>query len=572
MRKTKIPALATLLSVLLTSACSTFPEAEKRIDKAKAELPTKLEEARQPLPKLNPSSVIVENTVYVGARVRKPENGDPLPREFETKLGFTLSNSQPMSLFEIAKAVTKGTGITVSIAQDVDKAGISAPADKDEERQNRPDSTAVMPPQTSVDDLMKSLVSGATATGTGEFIRPTATSKDKMKAQYTGKLSAFLTQVASYYGISWEYENGEIVFFRYHTKTFMIDALPTDNALDAGVDGSTSGGGDGTATGSQNKLTSKIAIKLWTEVENDLKVVLAGEGEVSPGQGLGSITVRAPGHVMRRVDNYIAKLNKRLSKQIALTLEFYSFTADNTANLNLDISGIFQASGADILRFGNLAQAPSGLNATSSLNWSIISPTSKWAGTGAAFTPLEQRGIKVSRNQTSLTTVSGIPVPWQTANDRSFMEKIEVTIDDENGTSTDLTPGEVTTGFDLSVVPKIMSGNKAVMLQYSLAMSELVGRSDGFDLYTVNGVTVQQKNIDRRATVQTIQIPSGSTLVIAGHMQSHGSRNDVDSGLLGLPLMGGSKGSAAKDTMMVITITPVIVDIEEAIREMTGEE
>lgn len=80
-----------------------------------------------------------------------------------------------------------------------------------------------------------------------------------MLLSYRGPLSGLLDEISSRFGIWWKYEKGEIYFYKYVTKTFVLYSLPTKPNLSVNIGGSASGEG-GTSSIS---LTSSVEVELW---------------------------------------------------------------------------------------------------------------------------------------------------------------------------------------------------------------------------------------------------------------------------------------------------------------------
>lgn len=47
-----------------------------------------------------------------------------------------------------------------------------------------------------------------------------------MIVSYEGPLSGLLNLIGGYYNVNWRFDGGTIVFSRYQTRTFVMDALP----------------------------------------------------------------------------------------------------------------------------------------------------------------------------------------------------------------------------------------------------------------------------------------------------------------------------------------------------------
>src|SRR5690606_20954939 len=88
------------------------------------------------------------------------------------------------------------------------------------------------------------------------------------------------------------------------------------------------------------------------------------------------------------------------------------------------------------------------------------------------------------------------------------------------GTTVELTPGVVTTGFSMSVTPHILD-NHRVALQYTVTLSNL----DNLATIESGGSSIQTPEVSTRSFLQRVAMPVGSTLVLAGFEQTRNRDN-----------------------------------------------
>jgi type II secretory pathway component GspD/PulD (secretin) len=119
----------------------------------------------------------------------------------------------------------------------------------------------------------------------------------------------------------------------------------------------------------------------------------------------------------------------------------------------------------------------------------------------------------------------------------------------------------VTTGFSLSLLPRIDVGGDGLLMQFGINTSDLNGATNGFDVYTTpdGKNSVQLPNINSRNFVQQAYIPNGSTLVLAGYeqQQNSGTKSGVgDANFMGL---GGQQIGKKERDIIVILLTPIVL-------------
>lgn len=441
---------------------------------------------------------------------------------------------------------------------------------------------------------------GNTAGAQGNTIHPIPNSKDAMKVDFQGRLSEFLNQMSAHFSVNWEYSNGEIRIFKNVTRTYTVHALPFSVGLESTMSaqsssqetgGGTGGSGTGgTTTGSNQTVDAKINIEIWKDISGAVNAIVGNYGYVTTAISTGTITVTAPPPIIARVQDYLEGQNERLKKQIAVSVQVLNLQISDTDSYGFDLQAIFQKAGNFGFSFGDLGGAISSIAGTaagsatnaysgmaSSINsagtpggsgasFGIVSPTSGWRGTNGVIQALSTAGRLTVRTTASVTTLNGIPAPLQVANTRGYVSNIMVTAFPSFGagsptSETQLTTSTVTTGFSLSILPRINADSTGILMQFGISLSDLNGPDGGFNNYTTpDGTeTVQLPNIDSRNFVQQAFVPNGSTLVLAGFEQQTNDQNSTGVGSAAFMGLGGSQQGTATRVILVILMTPVVL-------------
>ena len=189
-----------------------------------------LDRARVPGKPINKDIISVSDDIWLGDSSFVGVHNDPLPKKFETDEGITLMTDGDVSFEEITNQIAYLTGISVQIDESVnakDMKGVSI--------------------------------------------------------SYTGSLSGLLNMIALKENLNWSYEGGNIVFYKFKTRTFIVYTLATESAYTATINS----GSDATAS-----LATTATIKEWTEMAEVLKTIVK-EGEVKMSPSTNSVTVTA---------------------------------------------------------------------------------------------------------------------------------------------------------------------------------------------------------------------------------------------------------------------------------------
>jgi len=568
--------LATAIAgILLLGGCSPLAE---RIDANADEAETKTSGLMRDVGRSAPGAVVAtsplvsyDSGIWLGKNVIKLSEA-PLPPIFYQPATFDRSIA---SLSELAERLTLRSGIPSRV--NADAQAIAAEAF----RRGGRSAPAIKPPS-GVPPL--SLPPGAPGmpgdAGAGDAPSRTgaATPRATFQADPTGagvrityangSFKGLLDTAAARFGVSWKYADGVIQFFHTQARTFQISAVPGDSTFTAsvtsgaastgGVSGGGSGGGGsggasaGSAVSASNSQNTGVASKLsvYTGIESAIKVMLSPHGKVLASPATGAITVVDTPDSLERIASYIDNENKALSRQIVINVTVLSVSLNRGDEYGIDWNLVYK--GLD-RRFGiKNTFADSNLDAVGFS--AAIMGNSKFAGSDVMVKALSDQG-KVRRQTTaSVVTLNNQPVPVQVARQTTYLQSSQTSIVAQVGTTSSLIPGVVTSGFNMSILPHVLT-NGTVMLQFSIDISTL----RGIRTITSNGNRIESPELDTRNFLQRVSMKSSETLVISGFEQTD---ENVDNRGVGSPknmvLGGGVKANSNKE-VIVMLITPVAI-------------
>lgn len=232
---------------------------------------------------------------------------------------------------------------------------------------------------------------------------------------------------------------------------------------------------------------------------------------------------------------YIAEINKRLSRQVALTVHVWALEVTDENEAGLDMQALFANDDISVV-----AGSLSALGGPGSASATVVSGQLK-NSQGVL------KALKAWGNATQVTSGGGLilsnqPVPIQAIKRIAYLAGSSASQSDY-GQTTELTPGEVTTGFAMTVIPHILD-RRRVLLQYSINLSSL----DELAEFSTNDLTVQLPKTSTRAFSQRSSMQMGQTLVLAGFQdQTQKLANS-------LGLLNFGRGGTYGKTLLVITI------------------
>ncbi len=377
--------------------------------------------------------------------------------------------------------------------------------------------------------------------------------RESYSISYEGHLEGLLNQVAQATGFGWEYDDKTrtITFSRLVVRTFTILSAPgsrkfedniTNQSKQSNSGGSSSSGVGSTVqtadTESQTAQTnsSSFTFDVWASAENAIKNLLSQEGRVVSNPVAGTITVRDRYPNIKAVERYVSDMNTRLSRQVALTVHVWMLDINNKVDTGLDLSVLFKSSDVSVVA-GALQTA---MGAAGTASATIVKGKLK-DSVGIA------KALKQWGNATQITSGGGVtlsnqPVPIQAISRTAYLASSSTSQSDYQSTTT-LTPGEVTTGFAMTLIPHILE-RRRVILQYTINLSKL----DDMVEFSSNDVTVQLPKTSNRSFSQRSTLQMGETLVLAGFQHQ---LQDI-SNTVGLLNVGRNKDY--NKTILIITI------------------
>ena len=506
--------------VLLLSACNYYVDkADKRVETVLERVEDYRQEAEIPDVPEPVDTVRMQNDIWLGNSSVKIMEGDALPSDMEQEDSITLAIATDATLAELAQEISDMTEIPVRL-----------------------------------DDLK------------AEDAMP----DDTVAVNYTGKLSGLLNYLANRYGVWWRYRNGQITFFTRETRVFTIYALPTETKLSADLKGA-SMGSDIPDVGSSSMSTS-ATLSLWENIEKGVEQVLGDQGKVVFSRPTGTVTVTTSPFVMQKVASYIANWNEKLSRQVAISVKLLQVQISNENSYGLDLGLAFNSNNIGMGFAGPVGTVATEGAVNGALSMTLLRPTSPWKTTSAIIQALSTQGKTSLVTSASVTTLNNRPAPVQITTSQNYVK--EVTVTNNYGSSTTTTDTDLDTdtlnyGFSMEILPRILDHGRLVIL-FSMTLSDLLdlerfttgGSPSGGSEEETEGesTTVQLPKMQMRGFMQEIAMTSGSTLVLTGFEQMVSNMTTSGIGEAKMNLLGGQAHDQTRRDVMVILITPEVLE------------
>lgn len=528
--------LALLMGCFTLAACNEHVvEVDKRIETTLARTEEYLEASQIPDLPEPVDTVRMQNDIWLGTQSTKIAEGDPLPSWVEKEDGITVAISDQTTLPNILQEISDMTGITIRL-----------------------------------DDLKAE----------------NAVPENTVPVKYSGALSGLLNYLSNRFNVYWRYKDGIITFFTQETRVFTIYALPTDTTLSASMTGATMGDNGGGGNANSN-LSVSTDLKVWEGIEEGVKQVVGDKGKLSFSKVAGTITVTASPYIIRKVAGYVANWNEKLSRQVAITVRIYQVTLTNSDNYGLDIAAAFNSSLMDATLGGAASIAEGGTSGTGSLAMTLLKPK-KFKNSKAIIQALSTQGKTALLTSSSVTTLNNKVAPVQISTSKNYLKEITVSSSgsgEDRTTDTDYSVDTLNYGFTMEILPRILDQGRLIVL-FNLSITDLVdmteqkivssttGESDSENTGTETGTgtsssssseaetettKLQLPTMKMRGFVQEIAMRSGQTLVLSGFEDLSESTNTSGIGRAKMGLLGGSAINETNRNVLVITMTPEVL-------------
>lgn len=569
-RRFSLAALAALALV----GCSTFEQVDRtargveQSQKTASDIAESMRNARQTPPR---DTVVYAKDQWVATRpieIRKQNIPDALRCDIAIN-----AEKAPIDILEFSQVVTKWCRIPARVTPDALQAiqsqgriamgGAATPGQM----------ASAMPAPGAQIPSLPALPGGGGQFGAGAYSsygQAIGGRAGLIDFKYQGELKPVLDMATQRLGISWKFADGAITFFYLDTRIFNFAtmALSTDFSsvvqsgmtmtagTSAGAGGTSGSNSIGGTSGSQQSATVSMKTSKWDDVRKALDSMLTpGVGRVSISPSSGTITVTDTNEVLNRVERFLDGENKTLTKQVLFNVKVLSVTIRDGDGLGIDWNLVYKSmSGNYGFSLKNLTPSNSdAISASASVLSTATGSAAQFAGTSVVINALAQQGRVSTLRSPSVTTLNMHSVPIQIGSQVSYVASAQTTSTPQVGSTTSLTPGTVTTGFNMILLPYVLPDN-AMLLQSSINISAL----NRIRSVTSAGTTIEVPEVNNQIFSQTARLRPGETLILSGFEQMSDQSEKSGVGTPNNILLGGSVRSSNVRDVIVILITPII--------------
>ncbi|EOV0251061.1 PilN family type IVB pilus formation outer membrane protein [Salmonella enterica] len=472
---------------------------------------------------------------------------------------ITVGSRDGLTLSEISGLITRICGVRVILSPEVMAAGHGVGSAGVTRRTSGPlpvpDDSGRIP----LDQL------GAAGGGQQTALAPATLNG----LRWQGPLGGLLDNITARTGLSCRTDHGAVVFYLTETRTFQFAFLNTRVNSNASVSsGSTSsmgtsggsGGGDNSVSGdssSSQKTTTLQDRDAYEDIRKTMETILTPEkGRYWLSESTGVLTVTDTPQVLETVSHYVDEQNREMNRQVQLSVKVLSVSNTRNEQFGIDWSLVYkslQQVGATLNNAGgDIAGATS---AGVSILDTATGSAARFSGSSLLIKALSEQGdISVVTSQDS-TVTNLTPVPIQMADQTVYVAGSATTTTTDVGATTTLTPGMITTGFNMTLLPLIRQAGD-VQLQVNFNLSDPPGIRS-FTSKDGNSY-IEMPYTKLRSLSQKVNLRAGQSLVLTGFSQDNTSVRKSGTFTPGNFLFGGGrKGEHGRSTLVII-ITPLL--------------
>ena len=500
----KAIATAVSLGTLTLTGCANFQETREATQKDIAQNRAVAQDGLTTMANMQEEkNFTVSEGIFIADKTTKIPYEEKIP-----DMQITLSSQSSLTLNQIVERIRLESGIPIQLEDYY--------TDDEEEM------------DIEVDDL------------TQLPIMPLAPSESGYVVDHDGSLESLLNKLSSQFDLSWKYESGKVVFFRYQVKVIDVEALPGSSSTDSTLAGGSGSFGSGGAGTSQTSLSATSSI--WESLDANIRAMMSDEGKMVVSETTGKVIIKDRPHNVKRIEQYIEEENKNFRKQVMVNIKVLSVNKDNQAGADFNWNAV---SGTLLSDYSlNLSGGGGmGLGSGAAIIGGSVDGGQSFQGSEAVLEAISRHSDTSLMTNVFVSTLNNQPAPLQVVRKQAYIRSIGTTTT-ETSTTTNIEQDVIDTGFSISILPKILKDDE-ILLQYAINLSDL----QNIETISSGGQTVQTPEIDTRDFLQRISIKSGETMVLSGFERMSSSRERR---------IAGTNDSSQND-MIVIIMTPVII-------------
>ncbi|EGM9156123.1 PilN family type IVB pilus formation outer membrane protein [Salmonella enterica subsp. enterica serovar Newport] len=509
-----------------------------------------------------------KNSQYVN-RVPLPKAKYDAPPQV-VNCQVTYKTVKPQDIFQFAQDMTDQCRIRVRVTPDA-AAYLGSGGDSGSKTQRL---SSVPSPVINNGEMKPLAMFGAEANSNGNTA-PTGTARYITDVSYQGNFGGVMDLVTGRFGVSWKVSDGEASIYYLETRRFDIQPADAKYALkgavtsglsnSTGTDSSSSGGNSNSGVSGSGGSTMSSTVEMGNDLYKDLKITVEsmltpGVGRLSLNSTTGTMMVTDVPDVVTRIGEYLEDENRTLSRQVILKVVTYTVNTDVNDMVGIDWNLIWKSLNGN---FGiKLANTNSGVSSDAiSGGFNVLDTATgsaaQFAGSSFLLNALSKQAQVSDVKTSTIMTTNMAAAPVLVGQQTTYLKDVTTTAyatGDATVPSQTLTPGSVTTGTNITILPKILKDSDRLMLNMFMDISSL----KDMRVITSDTQKIEAPDIDTRSLQQRVWMKPGQTLIMSGFEQNINNSNRQGVGSPNNILFGGALSGAKTKQSFVITVTPYV--------------
>jgi type IVB pilus formation R64 PilN family outer membrane protein len=396
------------------------------------------------------------------------------------------------------------------------------------------------------------------------------TDVNAVEMRWNGTYAGFLDYVTARLGVSWSYRDGVVMIERYVTETLELAAVDGIQNYKFTLSGSSSGtsgqGGAGASSASGLDVNESGKLEVLKSLTSTIKEMLASTigSSVVLSEGTGRLVVTTTKDSMSRVRDVVQRENAALLRTVALQIDIYAVSHDDTAesgvNWNLVFNSLSQKYGASFASPTSLTGATAGAITATILQNSNSNANKMWGGTSAVLSAMAEYNYATQHRPLTMMAMNRQWARKTNLIQTGYLQETTPAPASSAGAGglPGLKTGTVTTGDTFVAMPAILD-NGTVILKFGVGLTDLLGL---FDVTTGSGTTfqkVQTPNVSGTNDQISVPIKPGQAVVLTGmsRLIANGDQRTLSENT---PAgIGGSKKNTHKREEFMVIVRPVLM-------------
>ncbi|WP_322074719.1 type II secretory pathway protein [Burkholderia cepacia] len=384
----------------------------------------------------------------------------------------------------------------------------------------------------------RALVPGASGAAgkTGDTAQAVPQEDPVYPLAYMGSLGGYLRTVTDGLGLDWKTDGTRISISRFVTRTFTLAATPGKryfkSDLSKGTSASTGAQGGSDSAGPSNTGSFSTASSMgqagetdfMKSIEKTLDALKSPMGSVTLNEQTRLVMVHDTRENVDRMAELLKRENAILTRQVAIRVRRLEIAIDDNSQAGADLNVVYNRIQAGLTRYAiGVSSVPSlAATAGSAIGVSILRPGAPLSGTNAVLSGLNQFGKTVDDNTQTRVTPNGVPVAVGDFHTQGYLAQTTPAsgglLSGGTGGIPGLTPGSVTTGSFLNLMPWVNDNNQIMLTIWTddSHLQAMQKESSGKGDYEQS---IQLPEVAGSKTDQTVALADGQTLVMYGGMK-----------------------------------------------------